>query len=72
MMANLKRRLQALEVRFSDSPGAGPHRGTPMAYWRDQAHRQFDLREPGPRFPIEVFRALTREVCPDSMRGGSE
>jgi len=63
MPTRLKQRLEALENRLSDCSGLVPHSEAWMAYWRDQAHRQVYLHEPGPSFQLKCFAPSRPSRC---------
>lgn len=59
----LKRRLEALEARFMDGTGLVPYSEEWLAYWTEQLLNAYnDPGEPGPRIPIEAFRAVMADV----------
>jgi hypothetical protein len=59
----LKRRLEALEARFMDGTGLVPYSEEWLAYWTEQVIRLYERpRAPGPRIPIEAFRAVMADV----------
>jgi len=55
-MSNLRRRLQKLEARLTDSSGLVPHSQAWRDYWFPRIDRIFSGQEPGPPggVPLEV------------------